>query len=341
MMKQLNWPSLLLPLLALAVVYGVGSTFFTVELENLLERTLTTRITQSPMVSDLSHELYSGVDEFMASNHVQLIGYGCLALMILAGLVGLMARKSWLASLGSFGLILPVYAYFILHMSFLAGLGVVTVLWAPFWGELVRLGDIVYLPYMAVVYPASLLGVDIRITIAALFADLGLAIFILGVLAWFYARLQEKDTADFWLYRYTRHPQYLGWVLWSYGLMLRVGLRRDTAFQAANPGASLLWVISTLIIICVALSEEVQMQRRAGSAYENYRQATPFFIPLPGFLGRTISAPFRWVTGKAWPENGWDLVKTFVVYLVLVVLLSFPLVAFDFPPSPGWMQWPF
>jgi hypothetical protein len=51
--------------------------------------------------------------------------------------------------------------------------------------------------------------------LAGLFIALGLLIFILGVLAWFYARLEKKGTADFWIYRFSRHPQYLGWIVWS------------------------------------------------------------------------------------------------------------------------------
>jgi len=63
------------------------------------------------------------------------------------------------------------------------------------------------------VYPLTLIGVDIRRPLAYLLSELGLLIFVLGVLAWFYARFQKKGTADFWLYRLSRHPQYLGWIL--------------------------------------------------------------------------------------------------------------------------------
>jgi uncharacterized membrane protein len=85
---------------------------------------------------------------------------------------------------------------------------------------------------LVLVYPFSLAGVDIRRSVASLFITLGLLVFVLGVLAWFYARFQKKGTADFWIYRFARHSQYLGWILWSYGLMLRVALRRDTRLVA-------------------------------------------------------------------------------------------------------------
>ena len=340
MYKRVNFSSVILTLLALAIVYGIGTTFFTIELERLVERTITPHIEISPDVAAMSQEIYSGIDQFMASKHIRLLGYTCFALVILLTFLGLLTDKKRIASLGSLGFILPIYAYFVLHMSFLAGLGVLTALWIPFWGNLVKLGDIAYIPYMILVYPFSWVGLDIRRSIAGLFISIGLLVFILGVLAWFYARFQKKGTADFWIYRYTRHPQYLGWILWSYGLMLRVAHRHDTVLQNSNPGASLPWVISTMIIVCVALSEEIRMQQHQGQGYENYSSQIPFMFPIPDFLSRIISAPFRLILRKDKPETRWDLLWTFVIYLVVIMLLSLPFTLLGWP-SEGWMNWPF
>jgi protein-S-isoprenylcysteine O-methyltransferase Ste14 len=327
--------------LALAIVYGVGTTFFTVELERLVECTITPHISASSDVEAMNREIYSGIDRFMASKHVRAVGFTCFAVVVLLALLGLVVDRRELAFLGSLGFLLPMYAYFVLHMSFLAGLQILTVLWVPFWGDVVRLGDVAYVPYMALVYPFSLVGVDIRRSLAALFITLGLLLFVLGVLAWFYAQFQKKGTADFWIYRFTRHPQYLGWIVWSYGLMLRVALRRDTALGQTNPGASLPWAVSTLIIICIALSEEIRMRRQRGAEYEGYSSGAPFLLPLPGFLSRAISAPFRLIRGKDRPETRWDLVWTFAIYLLLICLLSLPFVVLDWPAGGGWVHWPF
>ena len=166
MSKRGLFPSAFLSLLALAIVYALGSTFFTLELERLVERTITPRIATSAGVSAMSREIYSGIDGFMASKHLRVIGYACFVLMILLSIGGLIAEKRGLASLGSLGFILTIYAYFVLHMSFLAGLGALTALWAPFWGDLVKLGDLAYAPYVLMVYPFSLAGVDIRRALA-------------------------------------------------------------------------------------------------------------------------------------------------------------------------------
>jgi hypothetical protein len=122
--------------------------------------------------------------------------------------------------------------------------------------------------------------------------------------------------------------------------MLRVSQRHDTLLQAGNPGASLPWVISTLIIICVAFSEEIRMVRLHGQMYRDYVDRAPFLFPLPGFLNRAISAPIRLILNKDKPDTRWDFVWTFGLYLGLVMLLSLPFILLDWPQN-GWMNWPF
>ena len=136
-----------------------------------MERTITPHISASSDVEVMSREIYSGTDRFMASKHVRAIGFTCFALVVLLALLGLIVERRELAFLGSVGFILPIHAYFILHMSFLVGLQILTVLWAPFRGDMVRLGDVAYVPYMVLVYPFSLAGV---------FVSLGLLLFVLG-----------------------------------------------------------------------------------------------------------------------------------------------------------------
>jgi hypothetical protein len=108
-----------------------------------------------------------------------------------------------------------------------------------------------------------------------------------------------------------------------------------------NPGASLSWVVSTLIVICIALSEEIVMRRQRIGAYERYASGAPFMLPLPGAVSRAISLPFRLVRGRERAETGWDLVWTFAIYLPVVCLLSLPFLILDWPGEGGWATWPF
>ena len=328
-------------LLALTIVYVMGMTFVTIEIERFVERTVTPYIRSDPGVASMQSAIFTDFEAFMHTHNVRLIGYTCLGVIVLLTVAGIATKKRSLSSLGSAGAMLSIYAYFVIHMSFLAGLGVLAGLWLPFWGNLVKLGDVVYLPYMMLVYPFSLAGVDIRAALANTLINLGLTIFALGILAWFYARLRRKATADFWIYRYTRHPQYLGWIVWSYGLMLRASLSSGIPLGHANPGASLPWVLSTMAIVCVALSEEIDMSREHHGHYDRYRTKAPFMLPLPGLLSRVFSAPLRFVLRKERPENRWEVVLAYFIYLVILALLSLPFVLLNWPPGKGWMDWPF
>jgi protein-S-isoprenylcysteine O-methyltransferase Ste14 len=202
-----------------------------------------------------------------------------------------------------------------------------------------KLGDVAMVPYMIAVFPFALIGIDVRRYVAYLLIGLGLLIFFLGTLAWFYAKLQRKGMVDSWLYRFSRHPQYLGWIVWSYGLML-LAAQAPIPLGGENPGASLPWLISTLVIVGVALGEEIQMGRERGQEYEAYRARAPFMLPLPKIVSTVITAPLRILLKKDRPENRKELFATFVIYAAILVLLSLPFVLLDWPSVYGWSDWP-
>jgi hypothetical protein len=145
---------------------------------------------------------------------------------------------------------------------------------------------------------------------------------------------------DFWLYKHSRHPHYLGWIMWSYGVMLRASLL-DVPLGGANPSASLPWMLSTVAILCVALMEELRMTRAHGETYTAYRDRTPFMLPLPRSVSAAISYPMRVLLGRDRPENGRQVLVVFLVYAAILVLLSLPFVLLKWPSSMGWMVWPY
>jgi protein-S-isoprenylcysteine O-methyltransferase Ste14 len=320
-------------LLLLAVVFTAALTFATIELPGELARLVDDLF----QVQDIHPCVEPDrIEQFLGS--VRPIGYICLAIVVLLVVVGLVAGRRRLPQLGAILLFLPTFGYFAIYMFFLAGLGMLRLLWLPFWGPLIKLGDVAYVPYMIAVGPFALAGIDVRRTLAFLAVGLGLFVFFLGTLAWFRAKLAKKGTADSWIYRFSRHPQYLGWIVWSYGLMLLATLQ-PVVRGGENPGASLPWLVSSLVIVCVALGEEIRMKKERASEYDAYRARTPFLIPLPKFVFRLISAPLRAVLGKEAPESGAEVLVTFCVYLAILILLSLPFYLLDYPGGIGWSAW--
>jgi protein-S-isoprenylcysteine O-methyltransferase Ste14 len=321
-------------LVLLAIVFTLALTFATLELPSLLNSLLLGYFPDSGLGIDSS---------FM--NYERPIGYACLGIVIALIVVGFKTGRSRLSSLGSFALFLPTFGYFALSMFLLAGIGILRVIWLPVWDSswsFLKLGDIAYLPYMIVVYPFYLLKVDVRASFASLAVGAGLLIFFLGTVTWLYGKFERKELIDFWIYRYSRHPQYLGYLIWSYGVMLLASLYGMLGTKLIfAPGPSLPWLISSLIVICIALTEEIHMRKTYGESYLKYQGSTPFMLPLPKVVSSVTTAPIRILFKSNLPKNGKEILYTFVIYSVILVLLSLPFLILNWPPdSYGWITWP-
>jgi len=319
----------------LAVVFTVALTFATLQLPRTLGNWLSSYFPDIHPIIEPER-----VAEFMAI--ARPVGYACLAVIAILIVAGLVTGKRKLSILGSFAFFLPTFGYFFASMFFLAGLGILRVPFIPFWDpgtNLMAFGDISYLPYMALVYPFWLGGIDIREVLAWIAIGVGLFIFVLGTITWFYGRVQKRKTVDFWIYRYSRHPQYLGFIIWSYGVML-FAAQQPVPMGGSNPGASLPWLLTSLIIVCIALAEENRMRKEDSERYLQYTAGAPFMFPIPRFVSTAITFPMRLVLKKDWPETGKELVATFAVYATLLILLSLPFVLLDWPQGIGWSGWP-
>jgi len=316
-LKELKLPSLTL----LAIVFTVALTFATLELPGILNSVL----------RGYFPDIYWDPESIEAlMNYARPIGYVCLVVVIALVIVGFITERGRLSSLGSFAFFLPAFGYFAASMFFLTGIGILRVMWLPFWDlspALLRLGDISYLPYWIVMYPLRLLGVGgmqlwlAGNLLASLVIGAGLLLFCVGTFTWFYGKSENKKVFDFWIYKYSRHPQYLGFILWSYGVMLLTTLA-PVPFGGYQPEPSLPWLISMLLVICVALTEEITMIRQADESYLTYRRSAPFMLPLPRFLSRMFTAPNRILLKKDYPESGRQVLYTFVTYCTILILLS-------------------
>ena len=163
--------------------------------------------------------------------------------------------------------------------------------------------------------------------------------FSLSVTTWFYGKMQHRETVDFGIYKFCRHPQYLGFIIWSYGVMLIAGLE-PVVRAGENPGASLSWLLTSLVIVFIAIAEETSMIKKDRGAYLAYKDSAPFILPLPRVVGRAMSAPFRLVFKKDRPETGKELIGAFAIYSGILIILSLPFVLLHWPADPGWSNWP-
>ncbi|MHC4236285.1 MAG: methyltransferase family protein, partial [Planctomycetota bacterium] len=292
-------------LVLLAAVFTIGLTFATVELPYLIDEVLQNNITTPGLDSHADEMSRLKTELFISHFHLRLIGYACFALLVLAIIVGFATRKTGLAAIGAVGFMLPVFAQFAGVMFFLAGLGLLNVVWLPVLDisfELQRLGLIIRAPYDLLMWLFRQVGISGYWPIVYFFLGSGLLLFFFGTFAWLSARARKQDVADFWVYRISRHPQYLGWILWSYGVYLLL-LRGVYPKRSWGIDASLPWLVSTLVIIGVAMLEELNMRKRFGDAYETYRRSAPFLFPLPGFVEKVFALPTRLLFKKSQPDR--------------------------------------
>jgi HEAT repeat protein/protein-S-isoprenylcysteine O-methyltransferase Ste14 len=311
-------------LLALALVFSIGLTFASVELPRLLHSVL---VKATPALEGDSHADETAVyrtELFMDHYHFRVVGYVCFGLMVVLIVAGFATGKAGLSSIGAAAMFLPVFAQFAGIMFFLAGLGFLNLAWLPVLDisfRAGRLGDIVYWPYNALMSLFRGWGVDAHKGLVYGLIGLGLLLFLIGTLAWFVARHRKRSFADFWVYRFSRHPQYLGWIIWSYGMLLALERVRYPRRMWGIP-ASLPWLLSMMVIVGVALLEERKMRRFAGEDYDEYRRKTSFLFPLPRFLRAVFAAPNRVLFGKSFPERKGEIAVVLILYTAVLVAAS-------------------
>ncbi|QOR94467.1 DUF1295 domain-containing protein [Thermosphaera chiliense] len=260
----------------------------------------------------------------------RLVGYAGLAAILLVTVAGFLLKKTRLALLGSLAIYLPTIGYFAFTMFFLAGVGVLRLLWLPFTDSdvFVRIGLITFLPAWfvntAVTWAVKLAAPgftgDFSAPVGFVFMITGLALFILATFTWVSDRLRGKVLSTEGVYKFSRHPMYLGFIIWSYGLLyLASTVEGGRGWSPPAPG--LPWLLSAVIIIGAALLEEAELRSKVGE-YVKYAEHTPFMIPLPRRLGKAITYPVRKLIGKDLPDTRREVLTAMLVYLALTSLIS-------------------
>ncbi len=308
----------------LAVVFTIGLTYASIELPALMHQLLETHLPTPGGDSHADDTARLQTDLFLRHYHLRTVGALCFGLMVVLIAAGFALGRSRMATAGAVMLFLPVFAQFATVMFFLAGLGLLNLVWLPVLEagfDTGQLGDIVYLPYRALRWAFAPFGIDVHGPVVVLLIGAGLLLFALGTLSWFAARFRGRDVAELWVYRFSRHPQYLGWIVWSYGMLLALEHVRYPRRSWGIP-ASLPFMLSAIVIVGVALLEEHHMRRAVGEAYERFRARTPFLLPLPRWLARAFTAPSRLLFGTDLPESPRQIVVVLVLATAALMGLS-------------------
>jgi len=119
---------------------------------------------------------------------------------------------------------------------------------------------------------APIIGEDIFFTFIHPISNIMIyAGILLVVLGWrqIYSARQELVTTG--LYAYVRHPQYLGFLTLTLGMMV----------QWATIPTLLMWPILFALYYRLAKQEEKEMEVKFGEKYREYKSKVSMFLPLP------------------------------------------------------------
>ncbi|MEJ2596401.1 MAG: isoprenylcysteine carboxylmethyltransferase family protein, partial [bacterium] len=210
-------------LLILAIIFSVALIFAFIELPRWIDSLLQQSGSFPGFDQGAGEENAYRSELFINALYLRWIGYGSLILVLLFIVLGFVTRKSSWAWAGAFVLFLPVFGQFALSMFFLSGLGILRAGWLPLMETgfpVLNLGLVIYVPYWVLLWFFGLFNWYAHDFIAWLFMSFGAFLFVWGVFTWLQNRFGKSKMSTNFLYRYSRHPQYLGWILWSYGFML-------------------------------------------------------------------------------------------------------------------------
>jgi len=111
----------------------------------------------------------------------------------------------------------------------------------------------------------------IMIIIGIILLMIGLAIYIFSLHDLLCGLLRGEELVTYNLYKYIRHPQYLGILIWTLGAAI-VTMRVFSIFS---------WLTLAYTYILLAEYEEKVLERKLGDTYVEYRNKTFFLLPIP------------------------------------------------------------
>ncbi|MFX0171609.1 MAG: hypothetical protein ACFE9L_06795 [Candidatus Hodarchaeota archaeon] len=284
-----------------------------------------------------------------------LKSYALIALILLLILIiaGFLLKKFKISLGSSIILMLPILSYFSFAMTWLSGMSALMMLWLPIVNvspELLALGDIFFAPFLVpIMFLWGISSEDnlllfrgssgtllwwLKIMIPLLITTIGIGLFTFSITTWLYGKSQGKEIVTFWIYKYSHHPQYLGFLLTTYGLVILLGFVPNQ--ERFIPAPSLFWLIAAMCVLSMAIREENRLLAKADAQYINWRAHTPFMMPLPTQVTNLIRWLVKLLIRKEWPESDKEILFIVFIYSMILILLSLPIIIVCYPWSPIW-----
>lgn len=268
-----------------------------------------------------------------------IIGISTFILSIAFIILGFIVRWTKISFIGALTLYLPVFSGFAFSMFLFAGIGVLRYIWYPMvqvfggYAEILLIGySILLLPLCIIMAPFLILDslgitsqatTTVYVIMILVIIFIGFTVLAISIATWLYYRLKGVKIIKQGIYRYSRHPQYLGLLLWCYSLLLLYSSMYVVPF-ANYPPPAMPYLILLFTIVGIALIEEQKLIEKYGNEYIDYRRQTPFLIPLHKAIKDAILWIPRKVIKKDLPETRMEIVKVLMVYFIILTLLSMP-----------------
>lgn len=165
-----------------------------------------------------------------------------------------------------------------------------------------------FLPH--VTQNSSSLLISTHNTIGAILAISGLLMFLIGACQIYYSKLTKKGAVTGIIYKYIRHPQYISFIICSFGLLL------------IWPRYIVLVSFITMLFVYyyLARAEEIECTQKFGETYITYMQQTNMFIPFIKNPFKKSSLP---ITSR--PKNILKCILTYLLTLGFALLIAFGL----------------
>ena len=325
-------------LFLLAIIFSAGLIFASIELPFLADKWIQHKF-NFPGFDQQSSTLHiSKAELYFQHLHLNLIGYISLVVLFSIIIIGLLTNKLKLSALGTFALFIPIFGHFTVTMFFLAGLGFLRFLWIPFTDIspiFMHLGDLLLLPHHWLIRFGNWIHIDLHQFLSVFLIAAGVLIFVFGVFAWFNTKLDTGNVVHSKIYKLSRHPQYLGWIIWSYGLYL---LPVDAQKRSWSYPDSMPLLLTIMIIILISFFEEFKMSGKYGQEYLKFKSKTAFMFPLPDGVKRRLKYPLKLLYGRYQIDTKGKSLVLIGFHTLLIMVGSYIYLTLTQPAYSTWLS---